>query len=79
MKTFSGKNPCKICIVVQEGKKSEEKRDSVKVETKLDLFITDRQLFWVQPAGESFEPSLVFSNPAPERFLPPPTPPPRAA
>ena len=36
-KTFDGNHPCQLCKVVQEGKKSERKQASLKVDTKLEF------------------------------------------
>jgi hypothetical protein len=76
-KTFDGAHPCKLCKVVQEGKNSENKHSSCKVETKLD--------FWLVRAAASLEvppPNLIppdLSDSAPHRADSPPTPPPRVA
>jgi len=79
VKTFNGQYPCKLCLVVQQGRKSEQKQDSVKVETKLDLFILDRQIVHQRPSSWTRERFPVYSELAPERFERPPTPPPRHA
>jgi hypothetical protein len=77
VKTFNGKYPCKLCLVVKQAKKSEQKQDSVRVETKLDLFILDRQVVHQQPSLCALERFALSSDLAPERFERPPTPPPR--
>jgi hypothetical protein len=76
-KTFDGNHPCALCKVVAEGKKSEKRHESHKLETKLDFL--------------SCPPALPFAAPLrfclagfnlqflPERIYTPPTPPPRAA
>lgn len=79
VKTFNGKNPCKLCLVVEEGKRAENKHDSIKVETKLDLFFLDRHAHWQPPLLERFQPFLPQFTPALARFEQPPTPPPQHA
>jgi hypothetical protein len=79
VKTFNGRNPCKLCLVVQEGKKSGQKQETIKVETKLDLFLLDRNAIWVRPGFGNFELTLPFSDLAFARSERPPTPPPRLA
>jgi hypothetical protein len=41
-KTFDGNHPCKLCKVVDAGKKSEKQQVLLKVETKLDYWLTQR-------------------------------------
>jgi len=79
VKTLNGKYPCKLCLVVQQGKKSDQRQDSVKVETKLDLYILDRQVVHQQPSSWTLEGFAVPSDLAPKRYERPPTPPPRHA
>lgn len=38
VKTFDGQHPCKLCKVVQDGKKSEKKQHAQKPAQKLDPF-----------------------------------------
>jgi hypothetical protein len=64
---------------VQQGKKSEQRQESVKVETKVDFFLSDRNVIWVRPTFGNFELFLHFSDLAAQRFERPPTPPPRHA
>jgi len=77
VKTFDGKHPCKLCQVVQEGKKSEQKQTSLKVEAKLD--------FWLARASSLLDAPPPFVVPPAESSLgqarseSPPTPPPRLA
>ena len=76
-KTFSGKNPCKLCLAVKEGKQEEKKQDLTKLETKLDLLCL-RQFTFIHPALPSYLlPST--SDLALPRGEAPPTPPPRFA
>jgi len=76
-KTFDGRHPCKLCKVVQDGKKSESERALLKVETKLDLLLV-RAASWLNPP-----PSLRVlpgSILVPQvRSESPPTPPPPLA
>jgi hypothetical protein len=76
-KTFDGLHPCKICKIVREGKDSEKRQETLKVETKLDFWLVRNASllcppppFCVLPA----QPDLVQL-----RTESPPTPPPRAA
>ena len=76
-KTFDGKHPCKLCQIIEHGKKTEKKRTLVKVETKLDFWLTPARVVLDTPLP------LVFSRcltevPRP-RVDSPPTPPPRLA
>jgi hypothetical protein len=76
-KTFDGEHPCRLCVAVKEGKNQEKKRDSFKVETRLDLVC-------LAPVAY-IHPNLPFTllSPPPVNALfrgeAPPTPPPRAA
>lgn len=38
-KTFSGQHPCKLCKVVENGKKSEGKKEAPENTSKLELFL----------------------------------------
>jgi hypothetical protein len=74
-KTFSGEHPCKLCKVVDAGKKAERKETAVHGETKLEFL----GLTTVLPV---FPPIILeLSNaevPLPSgRHSSPPTPPPR--
>ena len=77
VKTFDGRNPCELCKLVQEGKSAEQKKDFVRTDIKLDLFLA-RVPCLLYP-----QPRLVLrtSDPhwPPTRDESPPTPPPRAA
>jgi hypothetical protein len=76
-KTFDGKHPCKLCKVVEQGRKCSQEQDLQKLEVKMDFFCAERSSFAV--------PSLDFPvvSPSPEIMLPrteaPPLPPPRLA
>lgn len=75
VKTFNGKNPCTLCKVVQEGKKSEQKQSLLKVETKLDFWLARNSALLYPPP-----PSDVLTSEgaaARIRTESPPTPPPR--
>src|SRR5688572_1398280 len=37
-KTFSGQNPCGLCLAVDEGRKAEKRADLQKPQIKLDFF-----------------------------------------
>ena len=77
VKTFNGKNPCTLCKVVQEGKKSEKKQSLLKVETKLDFCLARSPALLYPPPPSDILASKVVS--ARIRTESPPAPPPRAA
>lgn len=77
VKTFDGKHPCKICKVVKDGKKSEQKQSLLKVETKLDFWLVRRPVLLYPPTAFSVFTSEVAI--AQIRTESPPAPPPRAA
>jgi len=74
-KTFSGEHPCKLCKVVDAGKKAERKEAVVKGETKLEflelstVLVVFPPVILHQPASDSLDPI--------RRLYSPPTPPPR--
>ena len=76
-KTFGGRHPCQLCKFVEKGKASQEERDFLKVETKLD--------FWLAQAAPRLfpPPPLAVLAAGTERAQlyseAPPTPPPRLA
>jgi hypothetical protein len=76
-KTFNGKHPCRLCKTVEEGRKSEQKQATLKVETKLEFFF-DREAVELPEPPEAIHHTffvvLYFS-----RTDSPPVPPPRAA
>ena len=74
-KTFDGFHPCKLCKVVQSGKRSEKKQDAPKPINKLDLIGFSEPLTLDGPAVDN-----VAVDPVPAAFPAresPPTPPPR--
>src|SRR5439155_4014463 len=75
VKTFDGKHPCSICKFVANGKKSEQKRETQKLLTKLDFFLASTPAALFPPVPEAFH----FTPPpaARARSETPPTPPPR--
>jgi hypothetical protein len=76
-KTFDGKHPCNICKAVQEGKRSEKKQESQKLETKLD-FICLKQLLALE-TPPPFACPISSLDDLLGRTESPPRPPPRAA
>ena len=75
-KTFDGRHPCKLCLVVAEGKKSEEKKPALKLQTRLE-FIHYHEMVVLEPLHDFFvasQPPLLQTRPES-----PPVPPPRAA
>ncbi len=76
-KTFDGKNPCRLCKTVKEGKSAEQKKSFVKAEIKIDWMLAEQsELIWspnlslLPPAGDELN-LLVFASP--------PSPPPQSA
>ena len=75
VKTFDGRHPCKLCQVVQQGKKSEKKQHRQKPMNKLDLFCFAPSLAIKAPG---FLPlSTGFQRPFSALAEAPPKPPPR--
>ncbi len=76
-KTFDGKHPCKLCKIVAEGKKSEQKKEAQFKITKLDpLSIAQlKPLSIPRPAHQFFPTDSFFLS----RTETPLTPPPRTA
>jgi hypothetical protein len=76
-KTFDGKHPCQICVVVDEGKKAEREQQQLKSVDKADwlltdcAFVLDRPPFRLTPRLDVLEPPSFGSSP--------PGPPPRRA
>ena len=76
-KTFSGEHPCNLCKVVQEGRQAEKKQAALKLETRIDLFLSFSYCLVESPVfADDPTPALVQGYFRPER---PPTPPPRIA
>lgn len=76
-KTFDGEHPCSLCKVVQEGRKAEKEQAAVKIETKLDFFLSVAHSEIVGPEfDDERAPRLV--DRLHSRVEAPPTPPPRA-
>ena len=76
-KTFDGQHPCRLCKAVEAGKKSEDKQVFLKVETKIDFWLSGSVPLLDPPVIPSVWPTAVSSPPL--RLESPPTPPPRAA
>jgi hypothetical protein len=74
-KTFDGKHPCKICKVVDEGKKAEKKQSSRKLASKLDFFCNPELLAVAPPAPFSLP--IAELKHSVTRTDAPPGPPPR--
>ena len=74
--TFDGKHPCKLCKIVAEGKKSEQKQEALKL-TKMDPFpICQLKPLFVPPLTPGIFPADATSL---DRTEVPLTPPPRTA
>jgi len=76
-KTFDGLHPCKICKIVQDGKKSEKKQATLNVETKLDFWLVRNASLLNPPQPFCILPGAPAAVQV--RTESPPTPPPRAA
>ena len=76
-KTFSGKHPCRLCKLVKEGRKSEEKQETLKFEIKIEFaFVPDAAWFFPPRPREE---CTARDECAALREESPPTPPPRLA
>ena len=75
-KTFSGKHPCKLCKVVNEGKASEQKQDVTKSLGKLDFVCAGSNPVLDPPPP--FPRILGIINSFRGRVDAPPAPPPKA-
>ena len=75
VKTFDGKHPCDLCKLVQQGKRSEQRQDSQKSQSKIDVFLVSGQESTAAPV---VEPLPRLSDRLPDlSSQPPPSPPPR--
>jgi len=75
--TFDGQHPCKLCKVVEQGKKAGQKHTTLKAETKLDFFCL--RAFAYLPPTLPFTLLSSGDEIADLRANAPPTPPPRLA
>jgi hypothetical protein len=75
VKTFDGEHPCLICKFVATGKKSEQKRETPKLLTKLDFFLTATRVAIYPPSPAPLRTDPACPSDAPGEA--PPTPPPR--
>ncbi len=74
-KTFSGRHPCKLCKLVQEGRKTERKEPMLKLDLKLEFtFVAGAALLHPPRPHQQF---AAVSKNAASRIEAPPTPPPR--
>ncbi len=73
--TFDGEHPCRMCLVVKEGKKAEGKQLQLKPELKLD-FLCMEKAAWLPPLlpFTLLTPESTYHSPRSEA---PPGPPPR--
>ena len=77
IKTFDGKHPCQLCKIIEENRKSDRKKDAVKVGIKIDCFLLKDQSAPNRPDTRLSNRFVVFSELALTRYERPPTPPPR--
>lgn len=74
-KTFDGKNPCKVCRFVEDGRESEEKDSAPSQKTKLDLMLCLEPAPFSPP--DEIEHKTAFLDEPFSRGQAPPLPPPR--
>lgn len=76
-KTFDGKHPCQLCLVVEHGKKAEKKQQAGKQLSKTDFFTEQKTPMLCPPDRDG---PAAHPSPSPD-LVPeaPPLPPPRAA
>ena len=77
VKTFDGKNPCRICKLVREGQQSEKTKESVLPLVKVDSLPYSKAFVLEPPAVRTLP--VVSDVAALPRAESPPTPPPRLA
>jgi hypothetical protein len=75
IKTFDGSHPCNLCHAVASGSKSEKKSDTLPAVAKMDLIVS-RQIQAILPPWRPYN-YAVTADFVPERFIAPPSPPPR--
>ena len=75
-RTFDGQHPCRLCCLVAQGKKAEQRQAAQKAEYKLDLFCAARPLVYVLQAA-ALNRSCADLAPL-DRLEAPPSPPPRS-
>jgi len=74
VKTFDGKHPCRLCKLVNEGKKSERKQDQLQLKTHIDFFLTTSRA-WVMSVAKPEEapaPALIQTQLISSPISPPP-------
>ena len=74
-KTFDGKHPCNLCKVVQEGRKDSHKKGLLRLENKIDYWVTSPVEFAILKLP--FIQSSPQADPTSTDGDSPPTPPPR--
>jgi hypothetical protein len=74
-KTFDGKHPCQLCDLISKEKKSAEKKESKRPETKLDFFTHVKDSRLNPPPFPRVGEQLVEAL---SRSESPPAPPPRS-
>lgn len=76
-KTFDGKNPCRLCILVREGQQSEQEKTSLLPLVKIESVPGTAAFVLLPPI--SFDASASHDQSGLQRADSPPSPPPRAA
>jgi hypothetical protein len=76
-KTFNGKNPCKLCNFVAEGKKADQKKTAPNLVKKFDLFSVPTPTVFLQRTTFASYPHLHLLSHL--RFYSPLRPPPDLA
>lgn len=77
-RTFDGKHPCKICVVVEQGKKADKHADKLPSIQKLELF-SEATVAFVPALRLELDHSPIADLSRPSRSSPPPVLPPRTA
>ena len=77
VKTFDGEHPCKLCVSVDHGKKSEKQQQALKGFQKIDLVLFEKEMILCPPDSVALHlPDWLFLDHLTDT---PPTPPPRTA
>lgn len=76
-RTFDGKHPCDVCVLVREGQRSEKQKEAQLPLLKLDLVCAPARFVLLPPPTVA---EFADALPIPQHLpLAPPVPPPRAA
>lgn len=77
-RTFSGRDPCKLCKAVEQGRKTESQSPTLaKTDKKVEHFVAASPLRYALPNAAHFSYPLPFHDLAALRTYRPPTPVPK--